>query len=104
MEEGGESASFPPLVFLEASVRVVVLGAGVIGTTSAGYLAQSGHEVTVVDRQPAPALETSFANGGHISVSHSGPWANPTDPLRILKWCGQDDAPLLFRPPAALSQ
>ncbi len=104
MEEGGEGASFPPLVFLEASVRVVVLGAGVIGTTSAWYLAQSGHEVTVVDRQPEPALETSFANGGQISVSHSEPWANPTAPLKILKWLGREDAPLLFRPRADLAQ
>ncbi len=68
-------------------MRVVVLGAGVIGTTSAWYLAQSGHEVMVVDRQPEPALETSFANGGQISVSHSEPWANPTAPLTILSRC-----------------
>ena len=52
-------------------MRVIVLGAGVIGTTSAWYLARAGHEVTVVDRQPEAALETSFANGGQISVSHS---------------------------------
>jgi len=85
-------------------MRVVVLGAGVIGTTSAWYLAQSGHEVMVVDRQPEPALETSFANGGQISVSHSEPWANPTAPLTILKWLGREDAPLLFRPRADLAQ
>ena len=85
-------------------MRVVVLGAGVIGTTSAWYLAQSGHEVMVVDRQPEPALETSFANGGQISVSHSEPWANPTAPLTILKWFGREDAPLLFRPRADLAQ
>src|SRR5256885_7729027 len=85
-------------------MRVVVLGAGVIGTTSAWYLAQSGHEVMVVDRQPEPALETSFANGGQISVSHSEPWANPTAPLTILKWFGREDAPLLFRPRAELAQ
>ncbi len=85
-------------------MKVVVLGAGVIGTTSAWYLAQSGHEVMVVDRQPEPALETSFANGGQISVSHSEPWANPTAPLTILKWFGREDAPLLFRPRADLAQ
>src|SRR5207253_9880346 len=85
-------------------MRVVVLVAGVIGTTSAWYLAQSGHEVMVVDRQPEPALETSFANGGQISVSHSEPWANPTAPLTILKWFGREDAPLLFRPRAELAQ
>lgn len=79
-------------------MRVIVLGAGVIGTTSAWYLARAGHEVTVVDRQPEAALETSFANGGQISVSHSEPWANPTAPLKILRWLGREDAPLLFRP------
>ena len=85
-------------------MRVIVLGAGVIGTTSAWYLAQSGHEVMVVDRQAEPALETSFANGGQISVSHSEPWANPTAPLTILKWFGREDAPLLFRPRADLAR
>jgi D-amino-acid dehydrogenase len=85
-------------------MKVVVLGAGVIGTTSAWYLAQNGHEVMVVDRQPEPALETSFANGGQISVSHSEPWANPTAPLKILTWLGREDAPLLFRPRADLAQ
>lgn len=78
-------------------MRVIVLGAGVVGTTSAWYLARAGHEVTVVDRQPAPALETSFANGGQISVSHAEPWANPEAPAKILKWLGREDAPLLFR-------
>src|SRR5947199_855388 len=78
-------------------MRVIVLGAGVIGTTSAWYLAQSGHEVMVVDRQPEPALETSFANGGQISVSHAEPWANPSAPRKMLKWLLKEDAPLLFR-------
>ncbi len=79
-------------------MRVVVLGAGVIGTTTAWFLRESGHEVTVVERQSAAALETSFANGGQISVSHVEPWANPAAPFKILKWLGQADAPLLFRP------
>jgi D-amino-acid dehydrogenase len=79
-------------------MKVIVLGAGVIGTTSAWYLARAGHEVTVVDRQSHPGLETSFANGGQISVSHSEPWANPTAPFQILRWLGREDAPLLFRP------
>jgi D-amino-acid dehydrogenase len=79
-------------------MKVIVLGAGVIGTTSAWYLARAGHEVTVVDRRSQPGLETSFANGGQISVSHSEPWANPTAPLQILRWLGREDAPLLFRP------
>ena len=78
-------------------MRVLVLGAGVVGVTSAWYLARAGHEVTVVDRQPGAALETSFANGGQISVSHAEPWANPRAPLQALQWLGQEDAPLLFR-------
>ena len=85
-------------------MRVVVLGAGVIGTTSAWYLARAGHEVTVVDRQPDVALETSFANGGQISVSHPEPWANPYAPFKILQWLGREDAPLLFRPHADLAE
>lgn len=79
-------------------MKVLVLGAGVIGTTAAWFLRAAGHEVTVVDRQRAAALETSFANGGQISVSHVEPWANPAAPAKILRWLGQPDAPLLFRP------
>jgi D-amino-acid dehydrogenase len=79
-------------------MKVLVLGAGVIGTASAWYLARAGHEVTVVDRQPGAGLETSFANGGQISVSQSEPWAAPGAPLKVLKWLGREDAPLLFRP------
>lgn len=75
----------------------MVLGAGVVGVTSAWYLARCGHQVTVLDRQPAAALETSFANGGQISVSHAEPWSNPHAPLRALAWMGREDAPLLFR-------
>jgi D-amino-acid dehydrogenase len=79
-------------------VKVLVLGSGVVGVTSAWYLAEAGHEVTVVDRQPCAGFETSFANGGQISVSHAEPWANPSAPLKILQWLGREDAPLLFRP------
>ncbi len=78
-------------------MKVFVLGAGVIGTTAAWYLARAGHEVTVIDRQPGAALETSFANGGQISVSHAEPWANPGAPRKMLKWLFKEDAPLLFR-------
>ena len=85
-------------------MHVVVLGAGVVGTASAWYLARAGHEVTVLDRQAEAALETSFANGGQISVSHAQPWANPTAPLKVLQWLGREDAPLLFRPRADLDQ
>lgn len=85
-------------------MRVLVLGAGVVGVTSAWYLARAGHEVTVVDRRPEAALETSFANGGQISVSHAEPWANPGAPFKVLKWLGREDAPLLFRPRLDLAQ
>jgi D-amino-acid dehydrogenase len=78
-------------------MKALVLGAGVIGTTSAWFLRERGHEVTVIERQGAAAMETSFANGGQISVSHIEPWANPATPMKILKWLGQPDAPLLFR-------
>ena len=78
-------------------MRVLVLGAGVVGVSAAWYLAANGHDVVVVDRQNGPALETSFANGGQISASHAEPWANPEAPLQILRWLGREDAPLLFR-------
>jgi D-amino-acid dehydrogenase len=78
-------------------MKVLVLGSGVIGVTSAWYLAKSGHEVTVIDRRGAAGMETSFANGGQISVSHAEPWANPSAPLKVLKWLAREDAPLLFR-------
>ena len=78
-------------------MNILVLGSGVIGTTTAWFLARAGHAVTVVDRQPGPGLETSFANGGQISVSHAEPWANPHAPAKIVRWLGREDAPLLFR-------
>ena len=77
--------------------RVLVLGAGILGVHTAYFLRQRGYEVLVVDRQPGPALETSFANGSQISVSQSDPWASPHAPFKILKWLGKEDAPLLFR-------
>lgn len=79
-------------------MRVVVLGSGVIGVTSAWYLAQAGHEVVVVDRQAEPALETSFANAGQISPGYSAPWSAPGVPLKALKWMVQDLAPLRIAP------
>ena len=85
-------------------MRVIVLGAGLLGTTSAYFLSQLGHEVTVVDRQATPGAETSFANGGQISVSHAEPWANPSAPLKVLQWLGKEDAPLLFRIRADMRQ
>lgn len=79
-------------------MHIVVLGAGVVGTTTAWYLQRQGHQVTVVDRQSQAGLETSYANGGQVSVSHAEPWANPSAPLKVLKWLFRADAPLLFRP------
>lgn len=78
-------------------MKVIVLGSGIIGTASAWFLNKAGHEVTVIERQPGVAQETSFANGCQISVSHAEPWANPSAPLKILKWLGHEDAPLLYR-------
>lgn len=75
----------------------MIFGAGVVGVSSAWYLCKAGHQVTVVDRQPGAGLETSFANGGQISVSHAEPWSNPHAPLRALAMMGREDAPLLFR-------
>ena len=80
------------------SFDAVVLGAGVIGINSAYWLARAGKSVCVIDRQVAAGLETSFANGGQISVSHAEPWANPSAPLKVLKWLRDGEAPLLFRP------
>jgi D-amino-acid dehydrogenase len=79
-------------------MKIVVLGAGVIGVTSAWYLARMGHEVTVIDRQPAPAMETSFANAGEISPGYASPWAAPGVPLKALKWMFQAHAPLIIQP------
>ncbi len=79
-------------------MKVIVLGAGVLGVTSAWYLARAGHEVTVIDRQPGPALETSFANAGEVSPGYSSPWAAPGVPLKALKWMFQRHAPLVIQP------
>ncbi|WP_374486679.1 D-amino acid dehydrogenase [Zoogloea sp.] len=85
-------------------MEVLVIGAGLAGVSSAWYLNQAGCKVTVVERQPGPGLETSYANGGQISVSHPEPWANPGAPATVLRWLGRKDAPLLFRPRADAAQ
>lgn len=78
-------------------MKVLILGAGVVGATAAYHLVRNGHEVEVIDRQPDAGLETSFANGGQVSASHATPWATPATPFKALRWLGRDDAPLLFR-------
>jgi D-amino-acid dehydrogenase len=79
-------------------VKVLVLGSGVIGVTTAHYLAQAGHDVTVVDRQREPALETSFANAGEISPGYSAPWAAPGLPIKAIKWLFMRHRPLVIWP------
>jgi D-amino-acid dehydrogenase len=81
-------------------MQVIVLGSGVIGITSAWYLAKAGHQVTVIDRQYGPALETSFANAGMISPGYSAPWAAPSVPVKAIKWMLAKHAPLAVRPTA----
>ena len=85
-------------------MKVVVLGSGVIGVTTAYYLARGGAQVTVLDRQPAPAMETSFANAGQVSPGYSTPWAAPGIPLKALKWMFQRHAPLAVRADGSLFQ
>jgi D-amino-acid dehydrogenase len=81
-------------------VKVLILGSGVIGVTSAYYLARAGHEVTVVDRQAGPALETSFANAGEVSPGYASPWAGPGVPVKAIKWLLMKHGPLVIRPNA----
>jgi len=78
-------------------MKVVVLGAGVIGVTSAYYLAEAGHEVVLIDRQPGPGLETSFANAGEISPGYASPWAAPGIPVKALRWLFMHHAPLILK-------
>jgi D-amino-acid dehydrogenase len=79
-------------------VKIIVLGSGVIGTTSAYYLAKAGHEVTVIDRQPAAGMETSFANAGEVSPGYAAPWAGPGIPMKAVKWLLMRHSPLVVRP------
>ncbi|MCE4058797.1 D-amino acid dehydrogenase [Pandoraea sputorum] len=85
-------------------MKVIVLGSGVIGVTSAYYLAKAGHDVTVLDRQAGPALETSFGNAGQISPGYASPWAAPGIPAKAVKWLFQKHAPLAIRPDGTLTQ
>src|SRR5271156_1840539 len=85
-------------------MRVVILGSGVVGVTSAYYLARAGHEVTVIDREAGPALQTSFANAGQISPGYASPWAAPGVPLKAIKWMFQEHAPLAIRLDGSVAQ
>ena len=79
-------------------MHVVILGSGVIGTTMAYYLARDGHQVTVIDRQPGPGLETSYANAGEVSPGYSAPWAGPGVPVKAIKWLLMQHSPLVIKP------
>ncbi len=85
-------------------MKVIVLGGGVIGISTAYYLARAGAQVTLIDRQPGPALETSFANAGQVSPGYSTPWAAPGIPFKAIKWMFQKHAPLAIRPDGSLFQ
>lgn len=84
-------------------MKIAILGSGVIGVTSAWYLAQAGHEVVVIDRQAGPALETSFANAGEISPGYASPWAAPGIPMKAARWLMMKHAPLILRPHADMA-
>ncbi|MGF7154051.1 D-amino acid dehydrogenase [Novosphingobium gossypii] len=84
-------------------MKIAILGSGVIGVTSAWYLAQAGHEVVVIDRQDGPALETSFANAGEISPGYASPWAAPGIPMKAARWLMMKHAPLILRPHADMA-
>jgi D-amino-acid dehydrogenase len=84
-------------------MKIAILGSGVVGVTSAWYLAEAGHEVVVVDRQPGPALETSFGNAGEISPGYASPWAAPGIPMKAIRWLMMRHAPLILRPHADMA-
>lgn len=79
-------------------MRTIVIGAGLLGVTTAWYLARDGHDVTVVERAPRPGEETSFANGALLHASHAEPWNAPGVVWQLLRWIGREDSPLLLRP------
>ena len=85
-------------------MRILILGSGVIGVTSAYYLALAGHEVTVLEREDGAALQTSFANAGQISPGYASPWAAPGVPLKAIKWMVEEHAPLSISPDGSLFQ
>ena len=85
-------------------MKIIVLGAGVVGTTSAYYLAQQGHEVTVFERHSGAAQDTSFANAGQISPGYATPWAAPGVPQKAIKWLLAKHSPLRIRPDWTVAQ
>lgn len=85
-------------------MKVIILGSGLIGVSSAYFLRKNGHEVTVVDRQKDVALETSYANGGQISVCYSEPWSSFSNVKKIVQWLGKDDSPILLKPQFSMQQ
>ena len=85
-------------------MKVIVLGGGVVGTTSAYFLAKQGVDVTVIERQPDVAEETSFGNAGQVSPGYSTPWAAPQIPIKAVKWLFQKHAPLAIRPDGSAFQ
>ncbi|HYN55347.1 MAG TPA: FAD-dependent oxidoreductase, partial [Methylotenera sp.] len=85
-------------------MRVLILGSGVIGVTSAYYLAKKGFKVTVIDRQPSPGMEASFANAGQISPGYSTPWAGPGVPMKAIKWLFQRHSPFAMKVDGTLWQ
>lgn len=85
-------------------MKIVILGAGIIGVMSAYYLKKSGHDVLVIDRQSDAALETTFANGGQVSVCYSEPWSNFSNLKKMISWLGKEDSPILFKPKFDINQ
>ncbi len=79
-------------------MKIIVLGGGVIGVTTAYFLSEARHDVTIIERRDGPGLETSFANGGQISVSHAAPWSRPELPGQLIRWMGRRDAPFRMVP------
>src|ERR1700726_1847790 len=78
-------------------MTIVVLGAGAVGTATAWYLRKAGHDVVLVERQAEAGMETSWGNGGVIHASEVEPWSQPGMPMKIIKWLGKENAPLLLR-------
>src|SRR5258706_5111258 len=85
-------------------MKIIIVGSGVVGVSSAYYLRQAGHDVTVLERESGAALGTSFANAGQISPGYAAPWAAPGVPLKAIKWIFQKHAPLTIKLDGSLFQ